>query len=53
VRQAIREGAKRPGVKGHEVDQVARDVIVDAGYLSNTMPLGMGSAKPAMMAARC
>lgn len=47
VRQAIREGAKalRPGVKGHEVDQVARDVIVDAGYPEYMHAFGHGLGK--------
>lgn len=44
VRQAIREGAKalRPGAKGYEVDQVARDVIVDAGYPEYMHAFGHG-----------
>jgi len=44
VRQAIREGAKalRPGVKGYEVDQVARDVIVDGGYPEYMHAFGHG-----------
>jgi Xaa-Pro aminopeptidase len=47
VRQAIREGAKvlKPGVKGHEVDQVARDVIVDAGYPEYMHAFGHGLGK--------
>jgi Xaa-Pro aminopeptidase len=47
VRQAIREGAKalKPGVKGYEVDQVARDVIVDAGYEEYMHAFGHGLGK--------
>jgi Xaa-Pro aminopeptidase len=47
VRLAIREGAKalRPGTKGYEVDAVARDVIVDAGYDEYMHAFGHGLGK--------
>jgi len=47
VRLAIREGAKalRPGTKGYEVDAVARDVIIDAGYDEYMHAFGHGLGK--------
>lgn len=47
VRQAIREGAKvlRPGIQAYQVDQVARDVIVDAGYPEYMHAFGHGLGK--------
>ena len=47
VRQAIREGAKalRPGAKGYEVDAVARDVVIDAGYDEYMHAFGHGLGK--------
>jgi Xaa-Pro aminopeptidase len=44
VLQAIEAGAAalKPGVKGYEIDQIARDVIVDSGYEEYKHAFGHG-----------